>query len=71
MQKNAWIVTLVGTGIAAAVLLLWLGGAKDAAQQTATATIAIAFAVIPFIFAKAWEALEQIRKADNTSGSSQ
>ncbi|TDQ38598.1 hypothetical protein [Thiopseudomonas denitrificans] len=71
MQKNAWIVTLVGTGIAAAVLLLWLGGAKDAAQQTATATIAIAFAVIPFIFAKAWEALEQIRKADNTSGSNQ
>ena len=71
MQKNAWIVTLVGAGIAAAVLLLWLGGAKDAAQQTATATIAMAFAIIPFVFAKAWEALEQIKKSEKDAGSTQ
>lgn len=67
MQKNTWIVTLVGSGIAAAVLLLWLGGAKDAAQQTATATIALAFAIIPFVFAKAWEALEHIKKSEKNS----
>lgn len=71
MQKNAWIITLVGTGIAAAVLLLWLGGAADAAQQTATATIALAFAIIPFIFAKAWEALEQIKKSEKADNSNQ
>lgn len=71
MQKNAWIITLVGTGIAAAVLLLWLGGAKDATQQTATATIALAFAIIPFIFAKAWEALEQIKKSEKNADSNQ
>lgn len=71
MQKNAWIVSLIGALIAAAVLLLWLGGAKDAAQQTATATIAMAFAVIPFIFAKTWEALEQIKKSEKDSGSNQ
>ena len=71
MQKNAWIITLVGTGIAAAVLLQWLGGAEDASQQTATATIAMAFAVIPFVFAKAWEALEQIKKSEKDSGSAQ
>ncbi len=71
MQKNAWIITLVGTGIAAAVLLLWLGGAADAAQQTATATIALAFAIIPFIFAKAWEALEQIKKSNQDNSPNQ
>lgn len=71
MQKNAWIITLVGTGIAAVVLLLWLGGAADAAQQTATATIALAFAIIPFIFAKAWEALEQIKKSNQDNSPNQ
>ena len=71
MQKNAWIITLVGTGIAAAVLLLWLGGAADAAQQTATATIALAFAIIPFMFAKAWEALEQIKKSNQDNSPNQ
>lgn len=53
LQEKAWLITLIGTLIGAAVLLLWLGAAKDAAQQTATATIALAFTLIPFCFAKA------------------
>ncbi len=65
LQEKAWLVTLIGTGIGAAVLLLWLGAAKDAAQQTATGVIALAFALIPFCFA---QALKEFTAGKNKSG---
>lgn len=67
LQEKAWLITLICTGIGAAILLLWLGAAKDAAQQTATAVIALAFTLIPFCFSKALQEFtaEKDKKQDS------
>lgn len=50
-----WVVTALGAGLGALTLLATLAMSTGAPQQAAGAAIALAFAVIPYVFTRALE----------------
>lgn len=57
MVKLGWVLALLGALLAAFVLVVMVAGANGAPQEAAGAAIAAAIAVIPYVFARAVEAL--------------
>jgi len=58
MQKTWWFISLVGSATGLVTLIGTLGGANGAPQEAAGAAIAVAFAVIPYCFARAMSEME-------------
>lgn len=53
--RICWIVTAVATTLGLLELLTALGEANGAPQEAAGAAIAVAFAVIPYVFSRSME----------------
>jgi sugar phosphate permease len=57
MTKLFYILTILGAFLGAAVLIIGLIGANGAPQQAAAGAVACAFAVIPYVIARAFQEL--------------
>ena len=57
MVRAIWIVALGGSGLGALVFMVTMVGAKSAPQEAAGAGMALALAVIPYVFARACQEL--------------
>ena len=64
MEKPAWIAVIVGAVLGALTLLGGIFGANSAVQESAAFALAIAFAIIPYCFARALSEIERIKRGD-------
>jgi hypothetical protein len=53
VRTFVWVVTLLGSVLGAFVAVTGIAGANGSPQQSAAAAIGLAFAVIPYCFARA------------------
>jgi hypothetical protein len=58
MVKFLWFLTSLAAIFAAFTLVLGVGRANGAPQEASSAAIAIAIAVIPYVFTRAWESMK-------------
>jgi DNA-directed RNA polymerase subunit RPC12/RpoP len=59
MRKFFWVITLAGCVIGGLIGVLGVVGAHSAPQEAAAASIAVACAVIPYCFARAFDELDR------------
>ena len=59
MRVLLWVVTIISSCIGGIILLFTLVSSSGAPQEAAGAAIAIAFTVIPYCIARAYEKLRQ------------
>ena len=53
--RMCWILTALGAAVGLLELISGIGGAESAPQEAAAAAIAVALAVIPYVFTRAME----------------
>jgi ABC-type polysaccharide/polyol phosphate export permease len=58
MSKFLWFLTSLAAIFAAFALVFGVAHANGAPQEASSAAIAVAIAVIPYVFARAWESMK-------------
>jgi hypothetical protein len=54
-----WVITMIGACLGTLVLVLGFASAKGAPQEAASAALAVALAVIPYVFTRAVEGIQR------------
>lgn len=60
-----WLVCILACLLAGAILFFTITSSEGAPQQAAGAAIACAFAIIPYVFARAFEKMPGPRRKEN------